>query len=84
MLSKSFPLISLLILASPTNSQAATFPQNPPALDLKETPIGSEAQRPSIVDPCSNVNIAQHLDTSTTITADETGIFSFSAINLDS
>jgi hypothetical protein len=83
MLFKSFTvLIVLFISTSSTNAQAA--PPNPPALDLQETPIsGGEAQRPSIADPCSNVNIAQSLDTSTSVTADETGAFLLSPVNLN-
>lgn len=84
MLSKSFTaLIVLHILTSSTNTQAAIAPVNPPALDLKETPISGEAQRPSIADPCSNVNIAQNIDTSTSVTADETGVFSLSPVNFN-
>ena len=85
MLSKSFAArIILLILTSSTSAQAAIALKNSPALDLKETPISGEAQRPSIADPCSNVNIAQNLDTFTSATADETGSFSLSPINLNS
>jgi hypothetical protein len=86
MLSKSFTsLIVLLILTSSTDAQAAIAPPNPPALDLKETPISGEAQRPqpSVVDHCSNVNIAPNLDTSTSVTADETGAFLLSPVNFN-
>jgi hypothetical protein len=85
MLSTSFTaLISLLMLPYSINAQPAIAPTNPPALDVKETPISGEAQRPLIADPCNNVNIAQNLDTSTTVTADKAGTFSLSAINLNS
>ncbi len=77
-------LISLLILPSSINAQPGIVPPNPPALDLKESPINGEAQRPLIADHCNNVNIAQNLDTSTTVTADKAGTFSLSAINLNS
>ncbi|KAN0125546.1 hypothetical protein V8E52_000753 [Russula decolorans] len=84
MLSKSFTaLIVLLIFISSHNAQAAIAPANPPALDLKEAPISGEAQRPSIADPCSNVNIAQNLDTSTSVTADETGAFLLPPVNFN-
>lgn len=82
--SKSFTnFIALLILTSLTNAQAVIVPPNPPAPDLKETPISGEALRPSIAGHCSNVNIAQNLDTSTSITADETGFFLLSPVNFN-
>jgi hypothetical protein len=81
MLSKSFTaLIVLRILTSSTNAQAAIASPNPPFLDLKEKPISGEAQRPSIAGPCSNINIAQTLDASTSVTADKTGSFLLSSI----
>jgi hypothetical protein len=84
MLSKSFTaLVVLLVLTSSTNAQATIAPPNPPFLDLKEIPISGEAQRPSIADPCTNVNIAQILDTSTGVTADETGVFLLSSVNVN-
>ena len=84
MLSKSFAaFIVLRILTSSTNAQAAIAPPNPPALDLKETPISGETQRPSIADPCSNVNVAQNLDTPTSVTTDETGAFLLSPVNFN-
>lgn len=76
-------LIALLIITSSIDAQAAVTPPNPPLIDLKETPINGEAQRPSITDPCSNVNIAQNLDISTGVTADETGAFSLSPVNFN-
>jgi len=84
MLSESFiALIGLLIITFSTNAQAAIAPPKPPAIDLNETPISGEAQRPSIADPCSNVNVALNLDTSTSVTADETGAFLFSPANFN-
>jgi hypothetical protein len=84
MLSKSFTALTVfIILTSSANAQDTITPPNPPFLDLKETPISGEAQRPSIVDPCTNVNIAQNLDTSTCVTADETGAFLLSYVNVD-
>jgi hypothetical protein len=83
MLSKSSSsLIVLLVLTSYTNAQAAIAP-DPSALDLKETPISDKAQRPSSADPCTNVNIAQNLDASTGVTADETGAFRLSLVNFN-
>ena len=84
MFSKSFTaLIVLLIFTSSHNAQAAITPANTPALDFKETHVSGEAQRPSIADPCSNVNIAQNLDTSTSVTADETGAFLLPPVNFN-
>ena len=84
MLSKSSTaLIVLLVITSSTNAQAAIAPPSPPALDLKESLISGEARHPSIVDPCSNVNIVQNLDTSTSVTADGTGAFLLSPVNFN-
>ena len=84
MLPKSFTaLITLIILTSSINAQVSIDRPDSPSLRLKETPISGEAQRPSIADPCSNVNIAQNLDTSTTITVDETGTFLLSSVNFN-
>ncbi len=76
-------LIVLLVLTSYTNVRAAIAPPDPSALDLKETPKSDEAQRPSIADPCTNVKIAQNLDTSTGVTADESGAFRLSPVNFN-
>ena len=83
MLSKSFAALIIFILTSSTNAQAAITPLNSPALELKETPVSGEAQRASIADPCSNVNLAQNLDTSTSVTADETGAILLSPVNFN-
>jgi len=81
--SKSFTALIVLLISTSSSTNAQAAPPNPPALDLQETPISGEAQRPSIADPCSNVNIAQSLDTSTSVTADETGAFLLSPVNLN-
>jgi hypothetical protein len=84
MLYKSFPaLILLLILTLSSNAQAGITPPNPPALDLKEAPISGVAQRAPVADPCSNVNIAQNIDTSTSVTADETGAILLSPVDFN-
>jgi len=73
MLSKSFlPFIFLVASISSVNAHAGVTP----ALGVKGQMTRNDVQRPSTNSPCGNVNIAQNIDSSTTVQADEKGNFS--------
>jgi hypothetical protein len=73
MLSKSF-IASIFLLASISSANAHAGVN--PALGVKGQLIRNDVQRPSAKSPCGNVNIAQNLDSSTAVQADENGNFS--------
>ena len=73
MLSKSFiAIVFLLASISSANAHAGVSP----ALGVKGQMTRNDVQRPSTGSPCGNVNIAQNLDSSTAVPADENGNFS--------
>ena len=73
MLSKSFIAFAFLLASiSSTNAHAGVNP----ALGVKGQMQRSDVQRPSTNSPCGSVNIAQTLDSSTAVAADENGNFS--------
>ena len=80
MLSKSF-IASILLLASisSVNAHAGVSP----ALGVKGQITRNDVQRPSANTPCGKANIAQTLDGSTPVQADETGNFSPSITNFN-
>jgi hypothetical protein len=73
MLSKSFIAASIFLLASisSVNAHAGVSP----ALGVKGQITRNDVQRPSTNSPCGNVNIAQNLDSSTPVKADQNGTF---------
>jgi hypothetical protein len=80
MLSKSF-IASIFFLASISSANAHAGVN--PALGLKGLLVRSDVQRPSAKSPCGNVNIAQNLDSSTSVQADASGNFPFTITNFN-
>jgi hypothetical protein len=81
MFSKSFiAFVFLLTLTSSVNAHAIISP----ALGIQGKPMRNDVQRPSNGNPCGNVDIAEHINTSTAVVADENGTFSPSITNFDS
>jgi hypothetical protein len=78
MFSKSFIVpVFLLALTSSVNAQALISPP----IGVRGKPEEGDVQSPSPSNPCSNVNITQGLDTSTTVKANADGTFSASIEN---
>jgi len=73
MISKSFIAYAfLLCFTTSVNAHAIVSPP----LGVKNTPTRDDVQRPSTAKPCGNVNIAQTIDTSTSLAAAADGTFS--------
>jgi hypothetical protein len=75
MISKSF--VALIFLFASVNAQVCMNP----ALGVSGTPSAQDVQNPTDAKPCGDINIAQNLETSTPIQADQDGKFSPSIIS---
>jgi hypothetical protein len=80
MLSKSF-IASIFLLASISSANAHAGVT--PALGVQGQLTRNDVQRPSTSSPCGNVNIAQTLDSSTPVQADQNGDFSPNVTNFN-